>query len=298
MISRIGNGSTFKRASKPELSYVAQDENGDVVAHWGVMPLRLNILGRTQLMTLWCDTMVHRSARRHSLTQRMHDAFTKAIKASDIVVSCGNPNQKNLILNLRNLTFLFNVDTYTLRFETAKASLPVLAPEDAPSLIDAPYQLEIDRPLDDDIDELWDSIGQKEHLSLVRDRKYLQWRYLDHPQNDYRTFTLTQGGQAVGLCVCKEEEDHVRVYELESLYKNTWLARKLIREVSEHYSNSERSYIECVARDEWFFDDALQGFKKQRHFDHHFFVTSTHQEGVFLYENPRNWTVTLSLNEL
>lgn len=51
-----------------------------------------------------------------------------------------------------------------------------------------------------EVDALWTKVAGDYRVALVRDSKYLNWRYVDNPDS-YRTYGLRLGGELVGLVV-------------------------------------------------------------------------------------------------
>lgn len=53
----------------------------------------------------------------------------------------------------------------------------------------------------EELDAIWSDLGDEHPVSLVRDGKYLRWRYLHHPVNSYRLLRVIRGKKATGWCV-------------------------------------------------------------------------------------------------
>lgn len=74
------------------------------------------------------------------------------------------------------------------------------------------------------------SISQphRDYLCVVKDRRYLKWRYLENPINTYKNFTLEKEGKVGSFCVIKYYlNDSIDIVDLQPSSKED--ADKLIR---------------------------------------------------------------------
>ncbi len=79
------------------------------------------------------------------------------------------------------------------------AALPSVRPLDGGRLD------EIDE-FPDDTDALWRRVSAEYDIAVIRDRRYLTWRYLRKPKTTYRKFALRDGlGALVGIFVLKDQ---------------------------------------------------------------------------------------------
>jgi len=60
----------------------------------------------------------------------------------------------------------------------------------------------------DDTDELWHKFSAAIQVGMVRDRAYLDWRYLRKPGAAYRIFAARRGGSLAGLVVVRDIDKH------------------------------------------------------------------------------------------
>jgi predicted N-acetyltransferase YhbS len=63
-----------------------------------------------------------------------------------------------------------------------------------------------DLDLDESYDRFWDKIKNKYEVMLVRNRAYLQWRFLDIPTREYHVLSARQGGEMLGYVVLREAD--------------------------------------------------------------------------------------------
>jgi hypothetical protein len=72
-------------------------------------------------------------------------------------------------------------------------------------------QVTIDRieHLGPEIDALYAALAATETCLLVRDAAYLQWRYLDHPEQPYEIYTARRRGVLAGVMVLRPHHDSI-----------------------------------------------------------------------------------------
>jgi len=70
------------------------------------------------------------------------------------------------------------------------------------------------------LDRFWEEFDRFDHenqprLGLVKNARYLNWRYMQHPRHDYRCLGLFTGEQLKGYCVVRLDQDTAKICELE-----------------------------------------------------------------------------------
>ena len=78
--------------------------------------------------------------------------------------------------------------------------------ERRPSSDGVPMRISEETRLDRTFDDFWDQIKAKYDLMLVRDRAFLQWRFLDIPTREYLVLTARQDGQILGYVILRQAE--------------------------------------------------------------------------------------------
>jgi hypothetical protein len=67
---------------------------------------------------------------------------------------------------------------------------------------------------DDRLDTLWTNLSEKFHLSLIRDREYLHWRYATNPFFSYQLLGIFFLKQLRGWAVIRDSGDEVLVVDI------------------------------------------------------------------------------------
>lgn len=80
--------------------------------------------------------------------------------------------------------------------------------------IPAQYKTSEVTAFDERFDELWACVPKSGIISGRRDRKYLSWRFADHPEEKFSIFLLSQGSRPTGYIVYRVDEGAIKVYDL------------------------------------------------------------------------------------
>lgn len=69
-----------------------------------------------------------------------------------------------------------------------------------------PYVFEAGDWSTEELDAAWSRLAHEHRISLVRDSRYVAWRYRDHPVNRYRMLRVrAANGEAIGWCVLGDD---------------------------------------------------------------------------------------------
>jgi hypothetical protein len=79
-------------------------------------------------------------------------------------------------------------------------------------------------------DRLWDEAKDACPISVVRDRRYLQWRFVANPESRYRIFACQDGRRVSGYAVAKRYGKEMHVVDI--LCLNADIGVRLVRRVS------------------------------------------------------------------
>lgn len=195
--------------SHPEKVYstVAEDDSGKIVGHYGGVCLPLIFHGKEIYGHAICDVMVHPRYRGIRTFRRLLNLFPIESAKDGIKFGYGFPNSTTLlkpailsglyekvedvIEGTKNVEFYNDFDRYAFK----------LFPLD--------YS-------DSRIDSLWESCKYNYRITLVKDSKYLVWRYGRNPLYRYELWGLKNrfGSRLYAYAVLKREKDRVLVIDL------------------------------------------------------------------------------------
>jgi 2-polyprenyl-3-methyl-5-hydroxy-6-metoxy-1,4-benzoquinol methylase len=177
---------------------VAVNEAGEIVGHYGGIPLRATYNGNLIHILATCDVMIHPSSRGFWMLKRItaffkHEAIKKAFR-----MCYGFPTEKTLMLPAEKLGI---IERCTNIFEAYK---------------DVSLHNNLNRflfrlspmPFDDArINCLWKSVRETRSFAVIRDTDYLAWRYGQNPCFSYQIWGLTRrwDKQLLGAAITRND---------------------------------------------------------------------------------------------
>ncbi|MAE77114.1 MAG: hypothetical protein CMJ85_09620 [Planctomycetes bacterium] len=158
--------------------------DGKIIGYCGAVPLRGWMDGKDAMFFQLADFMVHPDWRRK------HDFFGRAVQqfekdtVGDRKLVYGFSDHRAFLL-LRRQGYCDLVEKATARFVHPNGRIPR-------------YEFREWKFTEPTIDALW--LAQRDQIgtALVRDTRYLAWRYGSHPANRYRVFGVFDGATAIG----------------------------------------------------------------------------------------------------
>ena len=110
------------------------------------------------------------------------------------------------------------------------------------------------------VDALWDRQRREETLSVWKDARYLDWRYVRHPEARFRFHALRRAGVLEGLAVSVIREGIGLVCELLVPGREVGLGQRLVRELCEDLRLRGAQEVHFLGADRGFFAAALADF--------------------------------------
>ena len=184
-------------------STVAVHEELGVVGHYGAVRLPMIYKGRLSWGLAICDVMILPPFRGIKTLKKISCLTPReGIQEGDCLLGYGFPNRDTLLKPALNLGI------YEIVEDVMEAVKEVNFHDNVNR-----YRFKL-FPLDYSdfrIDRLWNRCKEKLTLAVVRDRRYLTWRYKNHPLYHYELWGLRGriGRSLVGLAVLKREGDRV-----------------------------------------------------------------------------------------
>lgn len=177
--------------------HVVETEAGEIVGHYAGIPVRVTVDGRTCIFSQLVDTMVDRDYRRGlkkpGMFVRLFIKFAEDYGGHDrAAIMYGFPTPEALRVGQRLLGY---VPLHRIvKLVRPVGGLPHRTPWQ--QMVDLLYQVripvrQVDR-FDSGVDRLWERCRHELRVATVRDARYLNWRYVECPDVEYRL--LVAGG--------------------------------------------------------------------------------------------------------
>ncbi len=180
---------------------VAEHEDDGIIGSYAAIPFRIWSEGREQLGSQGVDMMVlpkyRRIGKRPGLFTHLglhfHDLFCGRDDGK-ILYTYGWP-MGNWKLGQKYLGYI-NIRDWDLTFLELGPDTP---PRPTPSDLET-------KPVErfgEDVDALWESLKPQMGLATIRDHRFLNWRYADRPDHEYRLYECREKstGALRGICV-------------------------------------------------------------------------------------------------
>jgi hypothetical protein len=169
------------------------------IGHYAVVPMRLTMMGRDISAGFAMQVGIHRAHRGLGSLRRMCDRVWQAAADAGFEFVYGFPNENIWLIYARMMKWQLVAHFRSWQYP--------LAERGAPDLPGAAAGIEVRRitEFDGGFDDLWarSAFATGAALSVVRDARYLNWRYFGHPVYHYKVLAAWEGNRPVGYAVLK-----------------------------------------------------------------------------------------------
>jgi hypothetical protein len=200
----------YKMSPWGSVAYVVVDDNNNIIAHYGAIRHAVNLEGSLLWAFQACDVMTH-PAYRGKMTGKkpfIIQGCEMFLKDNIMDFVFGFPSERNA--RLHEITLGFS--------KYRKVTLFKKQLEESNNIKGKPYVLRIgwDTINPADLDDIWKKSNNKLSLSIVKDSRYLLWRYLENPSSYYTLITLKDVIQKkiIGCAVVKFSGHEMNVFDI------------------------------------------------------------------------------------
>jgi GNAT superfamily N-acetyltransferase len=250
---------------------VAEDKDTKgIIGHHNYLPMRLKVGDSTCQMVTTADLMVHPDYRRlgiyRKLRQRLHElsrkkhlqfaySFPNELAASirDRLGS-GTILKKTPLwvksLHLNNVLFRYlNINRKFITYASVIGKM-ALKIADRSRNYQVRTQIREVKIIDERFNSLWQQASSHHMIMLVRDRAYLDWRYIKRPDADYTIYISEQEDQLLGYIVLRTTEENGLksgwIADILTKDKKDPAAMDLIAKTVQHFKATDTDIILCV----------------------------------------------------
>ena len=205
------------------LIYIAE-HGGKMVGARPLLPNRMKFGDKILKVAQPCDTMVHPEHRRKGLFTKMTKFAIKDAKKRGYTLFYSFPNSLvgKIYKNIKSLDWeilskidasykIFSPEKTVSSKMTGKISTNIakivlkllLSRKSKPPTLKTTksYDVNGESTITDEFIELWEKLPDDLKISSVRNREYLEWRFVEHPENDYGLFTARKNKELLGYFV-------------------------------------------------------------------------------------------------
>jgi hypothetical protein len=152
-----------------------------------------------------------------------HLHFEKTIKQHRSLIELGF----NILKRLNSIRYAFQTSQKTADIQITQADLNQLS-----------------------LEQLWKEIEQLYTFIIIKDEKFLRWRYGDKDGGEYTAHIASQGDQILGLAITEQKTgDYPQAYITDFLVNpsRSDVAKQLLQTVCTHYDNLGVNSLNCRA---------------------------------------------------
>jgi hypothetical protein len=100
------------------------------------------------------------------------------------------------------------------------------------------------------MDEFWERASRPYEVAVVRDRQYLNWRYVENPEEDYCLFVVEKHGRVAGYIVLKRERRFGMeigfIVDMLTMPEERELADGLVAEAVRFFQEQHMHLVSCL----------------------------------------------------
>jgi GNAT superfamily N-acetyltransferase len=297
------------------IAWIYLAEDGDkIVGHLADLPKRFSVQGRVVLGTLTHDMMVHPDYRRRGISnatarygiQKVErekrpfmTAYSIRVESLNSLIKAGWKEVVRLPVLVFPLRFYGIIDRY-LHFKLMSLLVAGVARFFYFFLFrwrkkERMNGVEIQRihALDEQFDLFWEKAISLFPILGVRDRNYLNWRYLQHPTRKYAIYRALQGREMKGYIVLRKVEllDFNSAVIVDLLALDDEILHELVDKGIEHSRQEGTDLLGFMVPKPHPYYQSLRKKGFLPSFEtFHFLVYSQGKEEIFF--DPNGWYVT------
>ena len=252
------------------------EHNGQIVGYMGLIPVDIkmgdNLIRGAQAV----DLVVHPTFRRQGMFLEIGKALVKEAAENDISFFYGFPNEPAYYGHLKygwfyvcDIPLLGRPNTYSAR-ALIRGNLGRLreirfSKKFVRSSVDLATNMFLNRkaahktPLVEDLkitsllsfderfDGFWNRVSNRYGIIVVRNTRYLRWRYFEKPETDYKVLAAEKDGRIEGYVILSITKSEYRKdgFIVDALANSKHVAQHLVRAALGYFSEEEVESIRC-----------------------------------------------------
>ncbi len=180
--------------------YVMENEH-KIIVHFAVVPYRLRVFGEDVLGSHSIGSMVLPSYQGKGLIKFVADRLFVEVSQRNIIFSYGFPNLLAHDLHKKLMGYSDVMAISTWEKQTNANDQPIR------KIGTSRFEFLAIQKFDKSVDALWDQVKDEHKIAVIRDAAYLNWRYLERPDQKYYAFGLYEADTLTGYVILKLYQD-------------------------------------------------------------------------------------------
>ncbi len=261
---------------------LAWDEN-NLAAHYALSPISLFVNGTKYNAALSMTTFTHPNYFKRGLfTKLAEKLYLDNIDSLDVVFGVPNDNSVNGFIRKLGFSLIKEIPMLESKISNEKYNV-----SDKCTFV---YEF------DKKFDELFLFITNKYKIIASRDSKYLNWRFIDNPNNKYQVIAYIDADKILGYAVIKTyDSNSERIGDIVDLIAiNASVLKQLIKFCFDLFQSKNVLKVNT-----WFSDNELMSVLKEFNFEEsglyfHFIVKNNSEKLNDGLLDFNNWYLTMS----
>lgn len=243
----------------------------EIVGQYTVIPMRLKIQDKVILATLSVDTMTHPNYRHQGMFKVLAAKLYEEIGKEGIPITYGFPNEASLPGFIKRLDWAHICTMPILARPLNFAN--ILGKFIGSRFLISPISIVLNtlariflrtkavylregllvswiKKFDDRMNLFWERLSKTYNIIVVRDRDYLNWRYFENPERDYRVITVERNkailGYAVLRCMERFGLKGGMIVDILTLPNNDNVFHILVSESVEYFIKENMDLVTCL----------------------------------------------------
>jgi hypothetical protein len=250
----------------PAIIYLAEAHQ-KIVGHCALVPVRIKIGNEISLGSCAIDGMTHPDYRQQGIFITISNSIFNSAYKNGIGIAFGTPNLQSLSVGIERLQW----------FEICKLPMMIKVldwgnalrkhfgiPRFIGRLLGTAYEfifnskrhfknsnIEIQQiaSFDERMDNFWLKTSTIKPIMVVRDVKYLNWRYVHKPDNNYKIFAASKMNEIVGYIVMTlDRKVNLRgiIVDLLVIPGEESVSCSLVGEAIKYFEEERVTFIKCL----------------------------------------------------
>lgn len=269
---------------------IVAEYNGRIVGHMALFLVNLKVGNRIIKGSQACDLAVHPDFRRQGMFLSLGKALMKRAEEEKVLVTYGFPNRPAYFGHLKygwfdaaRVPVLINffdthnfvrekyekyqklrmLDPFLKKFSRFVDYISRKTRERGPPLIRNVRIREVSS-VDERMDNFWSRVSKDYGIIVVRDPKYLKWRFFERPDFRYKVLVAESDNKIEGYIILSAEKSRYGNvgYIDDALANNVDVARNLIQSALDFFSRKRVALVRS-----WMLEDFMwYGLLRERGF--------------------------------
>lgn len=243
------------------------EDNGKLAGQYSLIFMRLKLGNQIVKASQNIDQMTHPDYRRQGIATNLGRQALDEVGREGIYVTTAFANEGSYVVDIktgfvdicaqRAMIRPLNLENILVKYITNKSLLKIctvsmnLIVKTLYRTTNAPKVdgLTIARisSFDDRINDLWEKVSNDYKIIVVRDKEYLNWRFVDVPDVEYAIFLAEKEGQILGYTVLKCEKQRGlifgRIFELVVPLEQQAVAQSLILKAVDFFKEHKADLV-------------------------------------------------------